>query len=351
MQESFTDFITFNPGPSRISPRICKAIHEVVDSGFLSLSHRSDAFKEVSKKAVEGLREKMGLPADYKIFYQPSATTAMETILRNLVRKKSVHFVHGAFSRLFYSTAAEIGLEPQIHESPMQEAVDWRSASLPKNAELIAVTHCETSSGLIWPKEELSLLRKEHPGPLLAIDATSTFGTMRMRWEEADLWFLAVQKCLGLPSGLGILLVGPRALERAIRGAQAAPWQRFDALLKKMESYCTPETPNMLNIALLARQMEQWDLDRIEKETEEKAQFLYASLPWKPFVEEAGWRSPTLLNFKVKEPALWHQRAAENKLILGMGYPPLENSCIRIANFPAHSLDDFRRAVKLFIEP
>lgn len=57
---------------------------------------------EVSRQAIEGLRNKMNIPADYAIFYQASATAAMDTLLRNLVRKKSYHFVYGAFSGLFH---------------------------------------------------------------------------------------------------------------------------------------------------------------------------------------------------------------------------------------------------------
>ena len=340
--------LTFNPGPSQLSPKIRRAICEIAASGFLSLSHRSQAFMEVSKQAIEGLREKMGLPTDYHIFYQPSATVAMDTLLRNLVVKSSFHFVHGSFSELFFQTATGIGLEACACKSALDLAVPWENASIPQQVELIAVTHNETSTGLMWPQTCLQRLRQQNPDPLIAIDVTSSFGAMRMPWLVADLWLGSVQKCLGLPSGLGFLIVSPRAVAKAAeiqhkKGAMAmgiAPWQRFDQLAEKMRLYQTPETPNMLNIALLAAQMADWDVDKHAAQMELKAQLLYAAaLPWKAFIADTAWRSPTVVNMAVDDPLVWQQKALLSHMILGKGHGKLKESCLRIANFPSISLE------------
>lgn len=47
------------------------------------------------------------------------------------------------------------------------------------------------------------------------MDATSTMGGINLPWLEADVWFASVQKCLGIPAGLGVLICSPKALERA----------------------------------------------------------------------------------------------------------------------------------------
>ena len=350
MCASSTNIVTFNPGPSQISTETLQAIKDISTSGFLSQSHRSQTFMDVSRRAIEGLREKMKLPANYHIFYQPSATVAMDTLLRNVVSQKSFHFVHGPFSSLFHQIAFGIGLEASLFESHLGQAVPWDKATIASDTELIAVTHNETSTGLMWPNEEIHKLRNQYPQQLLAVDVTSSFGAMSMRWEDADLWFGSVQKCLGLPSGLGFLIVSPRAFEKAQAKRGMAPWQSFKFLAEKMKIYQTPETPNMLNIALLAHQMNAWNLPHIEAVLYKKADMLYnpaLEMHWKPFVTSHEWRSLTVTNFIVDKPMLWHERAKQAHMILGEGYGTLKDTCIRIANFPAISMKHLQKLLEV----
>jgi phosphoserine aminotransferase len=329
--------ISFNPGPSHLDAATVAEISEIAASGLLSRSHRGPQVIEVVRAAFEGLRRHLALPAEYRVLYQPSATAAMDTILRNCVGRRSFHFVHGAFSKRFRQSAAEIGLDAAACESAWDRAVPWREARVPDGTELVAVTHNETSTGLAWPAAELSALRARDPEPLLAVDVTSSFGAVEMRWTDADLWFGSVQKCLGLPAGMGFLVVSPRALNRA-RGvaARVSAWQRLETMARKMETWQTVETPNVLAIALLARRMARWDAATIRRDTLEKAALVYgAALPWRPWVADADWRSATVANFVVPEPKRWIARAAEAGFLLGAGYGDLKESCVRIANFPA----------------
>ena len=336
--------ITFNPGPSRLDAATTREIQEIAVSGILSASHRGKEVKDQLLEAVARTRQALAVPTDYQVLFQPSATAAMECVLRNLVHRESFHFVHGAFSRRFHTTAAQIGLQAQSLESPWEAAVPWPDAAIGPECELMAVTHTETSSGLSWPLNELTALRHAYPNPLLAVDATSAAGGVMLPWEEADVWFFSVQKCLGLPAGLGLLLVGPRALARAGEVADpACAWQNFSIMADKMQHGETVETPNVLAIALLAKRMARLDLVTTSQETKKKAEYLYTEvLPWQPFVEEPEWRSPTVGNFVVDEPQEWHVRAQAAGYVLGKGYGKLKGSCVRIANFPATAHTDLQ---------
>jgi phosphoserine aminotransferase len=340
--------ITFNPGPSQISPFIVRELTELASSGQLSISHRSKAFSEISKQAINGIMEKMSIPASYKIFYQPSATASMDTILRNLVTKKSFHFANGSFSNLFYQTGKDIGLEALGYETEWGQSIDWRNAKIPDDTELICITHNETSTGVMWPTEEISDLRKAYPKQLLAIDATSTFGCLKMNWEEADVWFGSVQKCLGLPSGLGYIIIGPRAYEVAKKAIHVACWQSLAYMDEKMKLFQTPETPNMLIISLLGRQMSQWNLVEIEKQLYQKAKMIYeAKVDWKPFVSDERWRSSTVPCFYVDDPERMHKRAKDAGMVLGKGYGHLTDTTIRIANFPAVTIENLQKLLDI----
>lgn len=336
--------VTFNPGPSQVPPDVVADLHAIADSGLLSESHRGDRVKEVVRGASDAMRAAMGIPADHAIVFQPSATAAMETVLRNLVERRSLHFVHGAFAERFARTADDVGLSPVRVRSAWDRAPDPAAAAEPDGVDLIAVTHNETSTGMAWPLAEITSLRAAHAEALLAVDVTSSFGALATDWTTADVWFGSVQKCLGLPAGLGFVVVGPRALARARErgaGRRVAAWQDLLTLAGKMESGQTVETPNVLAIALLGRRMARWDLAAVEAATRRKAALVAsADLPWTPFVADAAWRSPTVHCMTVDDPAAWHERALAGGFRMGNGYGDLRDRCVRIATFPAHTEED-----------
>ena len=89
---------------------------------------------------------------------------------------------------------------------------------------------------------------------MIAVDVTSTFGALRMDWSMADAWFGSVQKCVGLPAGLGFTILSPRAMDKArSRGGarRVAGWQDVLHMAERLAVGQTVETPNVLGIALL----------------------------------------------------------------------------------------------------
>jgi len=286
--------VTFNPGPSQVPPDVIADIHEIADSGLLTESHRSERVKTVVKGTVAAMRLAMRIPDDHTILFQ--------------------------------------------------QAPEWRHMSVPENTDLITVTHNETSTGMAWPRAELRWLRGAHPDRLIAVDVTSSFGALAMDWTVGDIWFGSVQKCLGLPAGLGFAIVGPRAFDWALGhrfATEVSPWQDVVRMTTKIGTGETVETPNVLAIALLGRRMARWDLGAIEAATHRKAAAIAeADLPWSHFVDEAAWRSPTVHCMRVADPAMWRERALSAGFRLGGGYGKLKKTCIRIATFPAHSEAD-----------
>lgn len=334
--------ISFLPGPSEITEKTLANLQEIARSGLLSESHRSPVFKQICMSAVQGIQRNMRIPGDYRVVFTSSATAAMSVCLRSLVRRCSHHFVHGAFGARFHSMALRLGLTARVTDGDPAQALDWQSAELSPGCELMALTHNETSMGSMWPHAEMAHLRARYPDPLLVIDVTSSFGAMTMDWSMADLWFCSVQKCLGLPAGLGILVVGPRAL--AVAGHlleldlphRPGPQESLSEMSQRMEEGQTFETPNVLAIALLARQMEVWDLDRIEEAIREKASMLDRLAPGAvPYMEDPAWQSLTVQNLRCSDPERLRERAAAKGFLIGKGYGTQARSCVRIANFPA----------------
>jgi len=349
---------SFNTGPADLAPGLAEAAAEIASSGLLSLSHRGDAVKATVAHAISETRRALGIPDDYAVVTQPSATASMELTLRNLVRSSSAHFVGGAFGKRFADSSAAIGMSAHRieHEWSVPPEVD---APIPDGTELLTVTHNETSTGMLWPAEELARLRArleaEAPGALLAVDATSSMGGVAIDFTSADLWFASVQKALGLPAGLALVIAGPRALERASAlGAErrVAPWQDLPVMAEKMETGQTFDTPNIFGLALLGRAMEGASIAEASHRCCELSGMVVKAVEtgrlkgsW--FVEDQAWRSVTVHNIEVEAPAEAIRRARRAGFVIGSGYRNLKDRCIRIATFPAHRPEHLRALLEV----
>ncbi len=326
-------------GPSEISDAVKCDLADIAARGLLSESHRGPVVKAAFKQAVCNLRDALRLPEAYGICFQPSATAAMELVLRNLVAERSFHFVQGAFAGRFAATADQIGLAPECYERAWDASPAPGEAEVPAGTELIAITPNETSTGRRWPWEAVRAVRARHPEPLLALDVTSLMGAVLVDWHLADVWFCSVQKCLGLPAGLGIVVAGPRTLEKARRlgGARrVAGWQDLPGLVEQLTSGQTPETPNVLAVALLGRQMARWDLNAIDASTRRKARIVAEAIGDEAFfVRDPAWRSLTTHAIQVGDAAAWMARAAAAGYAISPGYGPLKGKGVRIATFPS----------------
>lgn len=341
--------VTFNPGPSQLSQATYDDVAEIAASGLLSVSHRTDPVRDIVKRCVSDMRAAFAIPEDYAILFQTSATAAMDLLVGNCVAQSAVHFVAGAFAKRFADTSEQLGREAVLVEAGWGEPFAWRDAAWPVTPEMIAITHNETSTGAMWPENEMRALRRAYPDPLLAVDVTSSFGAMAMDWASADYWFGSVQKCLGLPPGLGFAVVGPRVVERAraFGAARRVPaWRDLLVVLEKIQLGDTFETPNVMGLALLQRQMARWDLDAVARETREKAGLVLQVMgDERFFVREPSWRSLTVHNLDVGDPAPFHQKARAAGFELGLGYGPCKSHCFRLATFPAVSEEDVQRVL------
>jgi phosphoserine aminotransferase len=338
---------SFNTGPADLAPGLAEAAAEVAASGLLTLSHRGPAVKAAVAHAISETRRALGIPADYAVVTQPSATASMELALRNLVTARSAHFVGGAFGKRFADSARMIGISEHRIEHEWSRAPDV-DAPIPTDAELLSVTHNETSTGMLWPADPLQRLRRrlddERPDTLLAVDATSSMGGIPIDFSVGDVWFASVQKALGLPAGLALVVLSPRAVERATElgdERRVAPWQDLPDMVERMKTGQTYDTPNVFALALLGRAMEGRESASMTGRCRALTGLVHDAIASRRFeaeffVEDEAWRSATIHNLVVPEPAEAIRRARKAGFVIGSGYGNLKDRCIRIATFPAH---------------
>ena len=72
---------------------------------------------------------------------------------------------------------------------------------------LVAIVHCETSSGVINQVEEVArLVRKLHPNANVFVDAMSSFGAIPLELSNVDFLVSSANKCLEGVPGFGYAL-------------------------------------------------------------------------------------------------------------------------------------------------
>jgi phosphoserine aminotransferase len=356
-------YLNFNVGPSAVSEDVKNDVREALDKNILSLSHRAKDFLLYFQSARANVKEFLGIPDGYTIYFVSSATECMEIIGRNLVDKKSAHYVFGSFSKRFANTLKKIGREAVVKEVESGAGFNYSKEELPEGAELAALTYTETPTGVSLREEELEAFRKKYPDVLIAIDIVSAAGAHKINFNLADAWFFSVQKGFGLPAGLGVLIVNERAKAKALKMAEEGKDIGPAHSIANLEQYGvkdqTFETPNVLGIYLLAKQAERFKnkgLAQIEKETREKAGYLYDWAKAKGMevhARDEKYRSISVLCVKLPAGITgeeFHKNLNAKGIFPGKGYKDMKETHFRLANFPTHSLEDFKVLTKAIDE-
>lgn len=343
--------IFLTPGPSKLHPLYPDFMKQAADRHIGSISHRSKEFEKIFQAAVESVRALLGAPADTHVFFLGSATEAMERIVQNCCARKSFHFVNGAFSERFFEIAKELGRDAAAYTSSPGEGFPFSAVSIPPDAELICLTHNETSTGVMIDSADIIRLKEQNPGKILAVDIVSSAPYPLLSYQHLDAAFFSVQKSFGLPAGLGVLLVNDACLEKAAEitrsGESTGSFHSFASLLSFAKKNQTPETPNVLGIFLLSRVCEEFlktGIETLRKQTAERARLLYSfveSQPdMKPFVVERTVRSATVVTVEVPEAGKVIERLARSNVQVGSGYGPFRENQLRVANFCTHTTSD-----------
>lgn len=317
-------------------------MQEAYQQGVLSINHRSAEFVDISKRTVALIKEKLGVPADYTVFYVSSATECWEIISQSLVRHVSYHVHNGAFGQKWFRYAQQLQPRAEQYAFNFQQALRASQLEPSPETEIICLTHNETSNGTALPAATLADIRTRFPEPLIAVDATSSLAGVELPIALADVWYASVQKCFGLPAGMAVLICSPRALEKAQRIGENRHYNSLQYMAEQMQRWQTTHTPNVLGIYLLMRTLEDREkIKAVDEQIQQRYQAWVSILPEVDkvnlLVNDPALRSRTVVPL-VAEPATITQlreQARRAGIVLGNGYGDLKPTTLRIANFPA----------------
>ena len=251
----------FGSGPSKVRPEQLEAVLAASapysQALVMGTSHRQAPVKFVVGSLRNGLAELLRLPDGYEIILGNGGTHAFwDGLVSNFIEQRSLHATFGEFSAKFAKgvAAAPFLDEPVLVESavgthPAVTAVD--------GIDTYALTHNETSTGVMAP-----VRRPVGADGLVAVDATSAAGGLRVDLAECDVYYFSPQKALASDGGLWIAAVSPAAIDRIEARALAGdrwvpPFVDLKAALDNSRLDQTVNTPALATL-LMAENQVQW---------------------------------------------------------------------------------------------
>lgn len=343
--------LSFYPGPSKVHPEALEFIQEAFDQGIVSINHRSARFEALLKDTLEVLHAKWNIPSNYTIYFVSSATEAWEIIAQSLIEKQSLHLYNGAFGKKWAHYTQQI--YPQAQSISFDAQARLSSVDLPSLAEIdtICLVQSETSNGT-----GQTIARSLYGESLIAVDATSSMGGIELPWAEADVWLASVQKCLGIPAGLGIMICSPKALARAEKLGRKSHYNDILLMEENRKRFQTHYTPNVLSIYVLNRLTHLLpNLSVIDAQTRKKMEiwehFWLTNTNWglQCLIENPELRLPTVLALQgdPEQIQLIQQTCLAAGIELGKGYGEWQANTVRIANFPSHTENDIQTLIQV----
>ncbi|AVO38590.1 phosphoserine transaminase [Pukyongiella litopenaei] len=217
----------------------------------LGRSHRAAIGKDKLKAAIEGTRELLGIPADYRIGIVPASDTgAVEMALWNLLGARGVEMLAWESFGAGWVTdvVKQLKLDAVVKTAGYGEIVDLASVDFDRD---VVFTWNGTTSGVRVPDGDW--IAADRTG-LTICDATSAAFAQDLPWDKLDVTTFSWQKVLGGEAAHGMLVLSPRAVERLESHTPAWPLPKIFRLTKAGKliegifTGATINTPSMLAV-------------------------------------------------------------------------------------------------------
>jgi 2-aminoethylphosphonate-pyruvate transaminase len=202
------DKLLFTPGPLTTSESVKRAM-------LRDLGSRDREFVEVVRKIRRRLLE-LGNVADGSytaVLMQGSGTFAVESVISTVLPRdgKLLVLINGAYGHRMAKIARTLGIATETLVFPESRPVDPEETrqALRRDPAIthVGTIHCETSTGIMNPVEEISRVVKEH-GRVFLLDAMSSFCAVPISLAESGIDFLvsSANKCIQGVPGFGFVL-------------------------------------------------------------------------------------------------------------------------------------------------
>lgn len=242
------------PGPVEVSEKTFRAFCTPM------IGHRGQGFKDLYARIQPRLQQLLYTSRPVYISTS-SAWGVMEGAIRNLVAKKVLNCMCGAFSDKWFDVSKRCGKDADTVQVPWgspirAEAVDQKLAT--GQFDAMTVIHNETSTGVMSPIAEIAALKKKYPDVMFIVDTVSSMSATKIEFDAlgVDVLLAGTQKALALPPGTAIFVCSPAALAKAATMKDRGYYFDFVEFQKNAEQNMTPSTPSIGHVCALESKLQ-----------------------------------------------------------------------------------------------
>lgn len=331
------------PGPVEVSEKTFRAFCSPM------IGHRGQGFKDLYAKIQPQLQQ---LLSTKQLVYisTSSAWGVMEGAIRNLVAKKVLNCMCGAFSDKWLDVSKRCGKDAEALQVPWGSPI--RAADVDKKLasgqfDALTVIHNETSTGVMSPLGEIAALKKKYPDVMFIVDAVSSMTAVPLKFDEMgiDVLLAGTQKAFALPPGSAVFVCSKAALAKAATAEDRGYYFDFVEFQKNAEQNMTPSTPSIGHVYALASKLEDIFAEGLEARYTRHAKLAQMTRDWAAkhdftLFPEKGFESVTLtcVNNGAKPGGRTADVAKLQKLVkdagflIDGGYGKIKGTTFRISN-------------------
>lgn len=339
----------FIPGPVEVTPEVLAQMATPM------IGHRSKDASALQHRISDKI-QKLFYTSEAILLSTSSGSGLMEGAVRSCTLKKAAVFSVGAFGKRWHEMAESNNVPSDLYE------VEWGSATTPELVDsvlatgaydLIAITHNETSTGLMNPVEEIAEVVKRYPDVVYCLDAVSSMAGTKIEVDKlgVDICITSTQKALGLPPGMAVCSFSQKARERAktvpYRGYYLDLLSLYDYIEKKDYQY--PSTPSLSHMFALDYQLDRIMEEGLEnrfKRHIEMAEYVrdWARRNFALFADERYLSNTltTITNTRQIDVAALNKELGARGYQISNGYGKMKDKTFRIAHMADCTMDEIK---------
>jgi aspartate aminotransferase-like enzyme len=329
----------FIPGPVEVSEKTWEAFRRPM------IGHRGEDFKNLYRGIHPKLRKLFG--TKQPVFLSTSsAWGVMEASIRNLVGKRVLCCMCGAFSDKWLDVAKRCGKEAEALQVDWGKHIDHKDVDLTLATgkfDTVTLIHNETSTGVMNPLPEICCTLAKYPDVILIVDTVSSFAGVKIDMDALgiDVMLTGAQKALALPPGFSLFSVSEKAFERAEKIPNRGFYFDFLEFKKQQANWMTPSTPSIGHIFALQSKLDEIFEEGLEARFARHASTNALVHDWVrrtgfDFFAEEGFRSKTLTCVKntdgIDVLAMAKKLREKHHLVIDPGYGKLKGQTFRLSN-------------------
>jgi len=331
------------PGPVEVSEKTFKAFSSPM------IGHRGQGFKDLYAKIQPQLQQLL----DTKQLVYLSTSSAwgvMEGAIRNLVQKKVLNCMNGAFSDKWLDVSKRCGKQAEAVQvewgAPIRASqIDAKLAT--GQFDALTVIHNETSTGVMSPIAEIAALKKKYPDVMFIVDAVSSMSAVPLKFDELgiDVLLAGTQKAFAMPPGTSIFTVSPAALARAATTKDRGYYFDFVEFQKNAEKNMTPSTPSIGHVFALSSKLDEFFAEGLENRYARHIKTNHLLRDWAAkngftLFPEKGFESLTLVCLnngakpggRVVDAEKLVKLVKKEGFLINGGYGKIKGTTIRVSN-------------------